>query len=62
MSDHDRPSGGRDLKRQCRGLGMAGKELLTSRLQGGGLLQIHWKFPIILCGCLEGTGICCGNW
>ena len=32
MSDHDRPSGGRDLKRQCRGLGMAGKELLTVHL------------------------------
>ena len=30
MSDHDRPDAGvRDLKRQCRGLGMAGKAHLT---------------------------------
>ena len=30
MVDHDRPSagGGRDLKRQCRGLGMAGKTFI----------------------------------
>ena len=25
VSDSDRPSGVRDMKRQCRGLGMAGK-------------------------------------
>lgn len=37
MSDQDRSSaaGGRDLKRQCRGLGMAGKHnILSSQCEG----------------------------